>query len=580
MNKNIFAKKFGFSLLFFAIFGLRAFSQEILPPNAQFDDFFYENDDELAPNLDAENFSQQETQITIIESRRVHELNPQITSYSHDSTILGGLYEGLFSYNPVTLEPIFAVAADYKISRDKKRWSFALRDDAKFSNGEKITAASVRDSWLRLLATPNAPYSSLLDIIRNAQEFRNGECSEEEVGIYAASETKLSVYLTKPANYFAKVLCHSAFSVVHSDPNVYSGAYALDSVNRNGYVLKKNPHYWDSKNVLTQKIVFLQSDDKDENAYLYNTGAADWITANVDTNKIIDKEALQINAEFGTTYYFFKTSNKKSENYASENGFNVWDYAEFRNAALEAFPWEIMRKNASVAAETFVYPLGDYPKPEGFSFTDELEASLKMKNARKKYGVPQEQILSLNFLISQYTLTEEAKQAFYDALLPLGIELVFTEVSSHDYVAEVAKSNADLFVYSWIGDFADPLAFLELFRGNSSLNESGWKNDDFDALLDEAAVVPASERLSVLAKAENILLDEGMVIPILHPVCFNLIDLKDVGGWITNAFDVHPLKYIYKKPSRKSNSKNPFTVRFKKKSREFSESRRFFARFF
>lgn len=565
MNKNI-KKNFprSFKLLIFSLlfFNVRIFSQDFFLPE---DYFFQKDNNEELLNLfenNTENNTQSETTFTIIESQHNHELNPHITSYSHDSTILGGLYEGLFSYNPVTLEPVFAIASDYKISRDKKRWSFVLREDAKFSNGEKITAENVRQSWLRLLATPNAPYSSLLDIIRNAQDFRAGKCSAEEVGIYAVNDTKLSVYLTKPANYFAKVLCHSAFSVVNSDSNVYSGAYVLESAKNNVYVLKKNPYYWDEKNVLTQTVTFLQSDDKDENAYLYNTGNADWITANVDTNKIIDKDALQINAEFGTMYYFFKTSNKKSADYVNKNSKNVWDYAEFRNVVLEAFPWEIMRKNAAVAAETLVYPLAGYPLVEGFSYTDELEASLKMKDARKKYNIPQEQILSLNFLISQYTLTEEAKQAFYDSLLPLGIELAFSEVSAYDYVAEVAKSDADLFVYSWIGDFADPLAFLELFRGNSSLNESGWKNADFDALLDEAAVVSSDERLEILAKAENILLDEGMVIPILHPVCFNLIDLKDVGGWIANAFDVHPLKYIFKKPIQKDNFKNLFTVQF------------------
>ena len=190
---------------------------------------------------------------------------------------------------------------------------------------------------------------------------------------------------------------------------------------------------------------------------------------------------------------------------------------------------------------------------EGFSYTDEFEASLKMKEARQKYDIPQEQILVLEFLITKYTLSDEAKQAFSDALLPLGVELKFTEVNPYSYLAEVGKSNADLFAYNWIGDFADPLAFLELFRSDSSLNDSGWKNEQFDALLDKAAVVSANERLELLAQAENLLLDSGMVIPIMHPVCFNVIDSKEIGGWFANAFDVHPLKYIYRKENQNLN---------------------------
>ena len=508
---------------------------------------------QLGAEDDSEEFSYAEKCFTIVESGQKHELNPHITTNSHDSTILNGLFEGLFSYNPVTLEPYPAIATDYRISRDKKRWTVTIREDAKFSNGEKITAQSVRECWLRLLSTPNAPYASLLDIIRGAKEFRNGTGSEQDVGIYAASETKLSIYLTKPANYLAKVLCHSSFSITHSEPDVYSGAFQLKSVMNGIYALEKNPYYWDSKNVFMENVFFVQSDDAEENVYLYNTGNADWITANVNSEKIIDKDAIQINAEFATMYYFFKNSSKKQADFVSENGENVWDYPEFRNAVLEAIPWDVFRKNASVPATTFVYPLTGYPTVEGFSYTDEFEASLKMKEARQKYDIPQEQILVLEFLITKYTLSDEAKQAFSDALLPLGVELKFTEVNPYSYLAEVGKSNADLFAYNWIGDFADPLAFLELFRSDSSLNDSGWKNEQFDALLDKAAVVSANERLELLAQAENLLLDSGMVIPIMHPVCFNVIDSKEIGGWFANAFDVHPLKYIYRKENQNLN---------------------------
>lgn len=508
---------------------------------------------QLGAEDDSEEFSYAEKCFTIVESGQKHELNPHITTNSHDSTILNGLFEGLFSYNSVTLEPYPAIATDYRISRDKKRWTVTIREDAKFSNGEKITAQSVRECWLRLLSTPNAPYASLLDIIRGAKEFRNGTGSEQDVGIYAASETKLSIYLTKPANYLAKVLCHSSFSITHPDLNVYSGPFQLKSVMNGIYALEKNPFYWDSKNVFMENVFFVQSDDVEENVYLYNTGNADWITANVNSEKIIDKDAIQINAEFATMYYFFKNSSKKQADFVSENGENVWDYPEFRNAVLEAIPWDVFRKNASVPATTFVYPLTGYPTVEGFSYTDEFEASLKMKEARQKYDIPQEQILVLEFLITKYTLSDEAKQAFSDALLPLGVELKFTEVNPYSYLVEVGKSNADLFAYNWIGDFADPLAFLELFRSDSSLNDSGWKNEQFDALLDKAAVVSANERLELLAQAENLLLDSGMVIPIMHPVCFNVIDSKEIGGWFANAFDVHPLKYIYRKENQNLN---------------------------
>ena len=177
----------------------------------------------------------------IVESVRVHELNPQVTNYSSDSQILNGLYEGLFTLSPISLEPQYAIAKEFKISRDKKRWSITLRDDARFSNGEKITAESVRDSWLRMLANPDAPYSSLFDIVRGAEAFRMGYGNYDEVGIYATAENVLSIYLNNPANYLPKILCHTAFSVTHSNPEIYSGPYELEIAAERKYILKKNP---------------------------------------------------------------------------------------------------------------------------------------------------------------------------------------------------------------------------------------------------------------------------------------------------------------------------------------------------
>ena len=148
----------------------------------------------------------QSKDFVIVESDHQHDLNPHTTTFSTDAQILTGLYEGLFSYNPVTLDPQYAICKDYRISRDKKRISFVLRQDAKFSNGEIIDAEAVRSSWLQLLSTPDAPYATMFDIVRGAQDFRLGKGKEENVGIYVTDKFTLSVYLNTPANYLPKIL--------------------------------------------------------------------------------------------------------------------------------------------------------------------------------------------------------------------------------------------------------------------------------------------------------------------------------------------------------------------------------------
>ena len=480
----------------------------------------------------------------IVEPVRVHELNPHVTNYSSDSHILNGLYEGLFTTSPITLEPQYAIAKEFKISRDKKRWSITLRDDAYFSNGEKITAEAVRDCWLRMLANPESPYSSLFDIVRGAEAFRQGQCDFSEVGLYASSENVLSIYLNTPANYLPKILCHTAFSITHSNPEVYSGPYELEIVAERKYILKKNPYYWDKNNVTLERITFVQSENADDNTYYYNTGAVDWVTANVNQQQILNPTSIQFNANFGTGFLYFRVSSKKP---ADSKRSKLWDYPEFRNAVLEAFPWESIHKKYLIPAATLVYPLPGYPQIDGFDYTDAIEASLKMKDAREKYGIAAEEKIPLVMHIFEKEFSEEEEKAIREALEPLGVELEIRKIPSYMYYATIAAADADILVTSWIGDFADPLAFLELFRGGSTMNDSGWKNSQFDALLEKAAVAGDAERLNLLGQAENILLDEGMILPLYRSVSSSVIDLTEVGGWFVNAFDMHPLKYLYKK---------------------------------
>ena len=551
-------KKYCAALLCAACFLNPVFSQEYDPD--------HNHDYELTPEelLELENAEQNATaqkeklpqelqkNFIIVESVRVHELDPQITNYSSDSQLLSGLYEGLFTTSPVSLEPQYAIAKEFKISRDKKRWSITLREDARFSNGEKITAEAVRDSWLRMLANPASPYSSLLDIVRGAEAFRTGQGNYDEVGIYATAENVLSIYLNNPANYLPKILCHTAFSVTHSNPEVYSGAYELEIVADRKYILRKNPYYWDKDNVTLERITFVQSDNVDDNTFYYNTGAVDWVTGQVNQSKLLDPSAIQISATFGTGYLYFKMSSRKP---ADSKCSRVWDYPEFRNAVLEAFPWNSIHKKYLIPATTLVYPLSGYPQIDGFDYTDEIEASLKMKDARAKYGISQEEVIPLVMHVFENEFSEEDEKLLSEAFAPLGVELVIKTVPSYLYYSTVAAADADVLVTSWIGDFADPLAFLELFRGASTMNESGWKNEKFDSLLDQAATAGEADRLNLLGQAENILLDEGMVLPLYRSVSSNIVDLKEVGGWYVNAFDLHPLKYLYKKQP-KYNSEN------------------------
>ena len=276
------------------------------------------------------------------------------------------------------------------------------------------------------------------------------------------------------------------------------------------------------------------SDDKKENSWLFNTGRTDWITTSFDTNSLINKNAIKISAVFGTTYLFFTCKNP------------VWNKAEFRNALLTAVPWDKLRSDNLIQASTLVYPLSGYPEVEGLTDYNEDEALELMEEARKNSGIGQDEKLEITFGIADNEYMKSLATILKEAWNPLGVELVTFKISDEQYLSSIPYLNYDIFSYSWIGDFADPLAFLELFREGSTLNHTKWTNEKFTEKLKLAGEeTDESMRYKILGQAEQILLDDGMVMPISHSISLHAINLNEIGGWYTNALDIHPLKNIY-----------------------------------
>ncbi len=523
--------------LFIAFFFPLFFPLNVFPQNA------FQNEESLSDSSGNQKSASQNN-LTVVVSEHNFDLNPHTSAYSAEAQILTGLYEGLFSYNPVTLNPEYAAAKEYRIARDNRRWTFILRDGLKFSDGRKITSEEIRNSWLRLLKNENAPFSSFFDIIKGAEEFRTGKGSAEDVGIYAASENTVSVHLKNPASHLPKILCMPSFSIVPEEENVFSGPFTLEEKKEGMIILSKNENYWDKNNTPLERISFLVSSNLEENSYLFNTGLADWISGSADLSKIIRKNVTQLNAQFATEYIFFKNRN------AEDGRESLFSRKEIRAALLEAVPWDKLREDVFVKATSLVYPLASYPQVQGYVYTDSKEAENLIEEFRKENGIPPDEKIKIRFAVTESEYLKKQAEILKEAWIPLGVELETVEIPSGEYLESISRTDADLFSYTWIGDFADPLAFLELFRSDSTLNVTGWKNQEFDRLLNEASLHTDENHSKLLSRAEQILLDDAEIIPVQHPVSFNIIDLNSVGGWASNAFDIHPLKYLFRRETK------------------------------
>lgn len=470
-------------------------------------------------------------------------LNPFYTYTADEAQYLSGIYEGLVSYDPRDLTPQPALAESWSLSSDKMTYIFKLRDNLKFSNGDVITAEIYKQSLLKILnPTTNAEFASLLDVIENAKEYRNGEISSpDKVGIRTDGDKNLIIKLKKRAPYFTKILCHHSFTPVHPsllnnknwtiDNLITSGAYTLDK-SSDRLILKKSKNYWDKENVYFDSINLIEYKDNEKATSDYNQGKIDWLTdSTINLNKISDIETLKVNPLFATTYYYFNLSYKEYNN------------SEIRKAISLLVPWNNIREKQYIPANSLIPNLTNFPK-NSKEYTQNIEESLRiLENEGYKNG---KGLSNLIISIPKNTFNDK----FISDLIKENIEK-YTEIQVEiietpypDFFTVNKDSQFTLSTLSWIGDFADPLTFLEMWTTNSNLNDTGFSREDYDSLIENSSNLIQNDRYIELSKAEKLLLDENIVIPINHSPGINVIDTRYIENWYSNTLDIHPYKYL------------------------------------
>ena len=132
----------------------------------------------------------------------------------------------------------------------------------------------------------------------------------------------------------------------------------------------------------------------------------------------------------------------------------------------------------------------------------------------------------------------------------LGAEVVQEVIDYRRYFESLKKNDYVIGRMTWIGDFADPLTFLQMWTGDSNLNDAGFSDEEYDVLVGEAIAAEGKARYRKFSEAESILLTGAVVLPISNQPTVNLLDLQHVKGWYPNPLDIHPFKYLYFKEAR------------------------------
>ena len=151
----------------------------------------------------------------------------------------------------------------------------------------------------------------------------------------------------------------------------------------------------------------------------------------------------------------------------------------------------------------------------------------------------------IKIIFPENTYYDSLAKILKEAWERLGFVVEWKSYAPSEYYVALKKPGYSVAPLSWIADFADPTSFLEMFRQDSSLNNTLWKNAEYENLLKIAASEQdARNRYKKLSEAEELLLDSNVIIPLSHNPSVNVIDLYQISGWYPNAINIHPFKFI------------------------------------
>jgi oligopeptide transport system substrate-binding protein len=500
----------------------------------------------LALMLVASGLAAQETGevLTIVLSSDNMTLDPLHSYRTDELQVATGIYEGLVAYNPENLRPVPGVAYKWDVSEDGKTYRFHLRTRALFSNGDPVTAADFRESWLRILnPAEEGEYSFLFDVIKGAADYRNGKNPDPaSVAIHAVDPSILEVELERPASHFLSMLPHMSFAPVHRShreatgwenqgPIISNGPFELVSWTVEEMVLKRNDRYWDRWHVALDVVRIVNISDPAEIAGLLNEGEVQWAD-NADTRLLENPDLIQFAALFATSYLYFRVDSEP------------WDDPRVRRGLSLLIPWNELRSRASQFISTTLVPaVGFYDEPAGLTEIN-IEEGLKLldeagfPNGR---GLPEIKAVVTPGSVAAVVLVEAAdiwKER-------LGVTVEITQVGFNTYQEIAREGEYVIGTSTWIGDFADPLSFLQMWTTGSKLNDANYSSEEYDTLVEEAMSENSEARYEIYGQAEEMLLSgDVVVIPLTNPPSFNLVDLERISGWYANALDIHPFKYI------------------------------------
>lgn len=453
------------------------------------------------------------------------------------------------------------VAKEWTISDDGLNYTFKLRDDMKWSNGEPVTAHDFVFAWKALL-TPDfaADYAYFGYVFKNGLAYNKGEVDASELGFKAADDYTLEVTLENPTPYFLDTLAFGVFAPVNekaynefgtaygtdADKMVYNGPFVMSSwEHESKIVLTKNPDYYGAKDIALETINMVMINDTNAALNAFKAGEVDMIGVNGDQAKLLKGEGFPIYT-YDDGACFYLEFNLTDTTLANQNLRTAITYAIDRQAFVDS-----IIKNSSQPAAGFTPPAINGAEKK---FSEEVGATVPAFDKEKAVEFYEKAKSELGTDAIKVTMicddsdTAVKYASFVQEQLRanIGLEIEVDSMPLKSRLDRMSNKDFSMVFAGWGPDYNDPMTFLDLFETGNGNNHTSYSNPAYDELLNKVrTTLDKKERFGYLMDLEKLVTSDLPVAPVYWRARDYVFSGKIESGVLRTAFQ--DMNYIHVK---------------------------------
>jgi len=471
--------------------------------------------------------------------------DPGLTEDVDGSAIARDLFEGLMNQD-ADGNLIPGVATGFEVSEDGTVYTFTLRDNAKWSNGDAVTAADFEYAWKRAADPETAsPYSWYIGLmsIANVDDVLAGDKPTSDLGVTAIDDTTLQVTLSAPLPYFPQMVVHTTtfpvpeatiaeFGADWTKPGnmVSNGAYMLsEHVPGEKLTRVRNENYWDNDSTIIDSVTALVINDENVALTRYLAGELDMTDVPAGQFPRLSDEYPDEAASYPVACSYYYT-------------INVTDTANpalldptVRQALALAIDRDVIVESVLAGGQKPAYTFthwatADFTVPEvGIATMSQEDRNAKAAELMAAAGFGADNPLEIDLIYN----TNESHKSVAIAVSQmwkqtLGVETELANQEWQTFLETRGNKDYEIARAGWCADYNEASTFLDLMDSGSNYNDAGYTNEKVDALLAEAKT--AADPQPNYTMVEQIISEEMPIIPIYHYAEVNMQNDK-LGGW-------------------------------------------------